>query len=155
MKLLIDTGILIRKRSTIHGQGVFTTAAIPRGAAVMSFGGQEVPFAQVPPEARALQVGPDAWIVEDVEADYLENYVNHRCTPNLGFAEGTLTLYALRDIADGEELFWDYSTAINDPTWRVTCRCGDANCRGAIVGYGALDAAARARLRPIALGYLR
>jgi hypothetical protein len=144
-----------RRRSAVHGDGVFTLGPIPAGRAVFEFGGPVVTGAQVREGMRVMQIGPDAYIVEDIEADHIENYVNHRCEPNLGFTGGDLTLHSLRPIAAGEELFWDYSTSINDPGWALPCSCGVPACRGSIQSYRDLPEHHRARLRGIALSYLR
>ncbi len=146
---------LERRPSTVHGQGVFTRVPIPAGCPVITFGGPTLGGCELQPDMRVMQIGPDTYIAEDVEADYIENYVNHRCEPNLGFTHGTLTLHALRRIEAGEELFWDYSTSINDPGWSVPCRCGAADCRGEIRSFCDLSPTVAARLRPISLAYLR
>ena len=73
----------------------------------------------------------------------------------MGFTDGSPTLYALRDIAPDEELFWDYRTSINEPGWAVPCTCGTSLCRGRIQSYCDLPESERARLRPIVLAYLR
>ena len=144
-----------RRLSQVHGLGVFTRRPIAMGAAVFEFGGPTIPASQVRDGMRVMQVGTDEYIVEDVAADHIENYINHRCEPNLGFLHGSLTLVALRDIDAGEELFWDYSTSINEPGWRVACRCGASACRGSIASFCDLDAEVRVRLSAIALRYLR
>lgn len=145
----------VRRPSAVHGDGVFTTQPIAAGAAVFEFGGPVVSSAQVREDMRALQIGPDQYIVEDTEADYIENYINHRCEPNLGFTHGSLTLRALRDIAAGEELFWDYSTAMSEPGWWLPCACGVKSCRGKIESFCDMPSEEQHRLRPISLAYLR
>lgn len=144
-----------RGPSRVHGLGVFTNVAIAQGTAVFEFGGPVIRGEQITPEMRVMQVGPDAYVAEDIAADYIENYINHCCEPNLGFTHGTLTLHALRDIAAGEELFWDYSTSIHDPDWCVPCGCGARGCRRIIRGYASLSEADRRRLAPMTLAYLR
>jgi len=144
-----------RRKSAVHGDGVFTLDAIARGASVFEFGGPVVTAAELRDGMRVMQIGPDEYIVEDIDADYIENYINHRCEPNVGFLHGTLTLHALRDIAAGEELFWDYSTSINEPGWFLPCACGVASCRGKIQSYCDLPDEVRRRLGGIALAYLR
>jgi hypothetical protein len=104
---------------------------------------------------RALQIGPETYLAEDFSNPRLDDFINHSCDPNVGFAQGTLMMYALRDIRPGEELFWDYRTSINEAGWTVPCTCGAALCRGRIQSYCDLPADERARLRGIALEYLR
>lgn len=144
-----------RKPSGVHGLGVFTKVHIPEGTAVFEFGGPSVPWSRVPPDARYLQVGPDEFVVEDRGADYIENYVNHSCQPNLGFVGGSLRMRAIRDIRPGEELFWDYTTSMHEPGSASECRCGAANCRRVIRSYREESPAVRQQLAPITLAYLR
>ena len=91
----------------------------------------------------------------EVAVEHLDNYLNHSCEPNLGFVDGTLVHIALRDIEEGEELLWDYSTSMNEPGWSLPCYCGSSQCRGRIQSYCDLPDAWREKLRPIALAYLR
>lgn len=148
---------LARRDSLTHGQGVYATAPIPAGAAILTMGGQRLSRAQTRDDLRCMQIGPDLYLGESDPADpnAIGDYLNHSCNPNVGFAQGTLTLYALRAIAPGEEICWDYSTSMNEPGWRITCRCGSNDCRGEIRSFCDLTGAQRDRLRPIALAYLR
>jgi hypothetical protein len=104
---------------------------------------------------RALQVGPETFLAEDPEHPRMDDFINHSCDPNVGFTEGTLILFALREIQKGEELFWDYSTSINEAGWKINCACGAENCRGAIQSYCDLPKPEQSRLQGIILAYLR
>lgn len=106
-------------------------------------------------DARAMQIGPNTYLVEDPQRPGLDDFLNHSCCPNLGFVDGSLTLYALCDIQAGEELTFDYSTSMNEPGWVIKCRCRAANCRGAVRSYSELSKKDQKRLRSIALAYLR
>lgn len=72
-------------------------------------------------------VAKDQWI--DPDKPY--KFINHSCNPNTGI-KGKVTVAALRDINEGEELTIDYSTIEGDPRWEMKCLCGEANCRGII-----------------------
>lgn len=145
---------LYRARSTTHGDGVFTREAIAAGTPVMEMTGRVIRYDQIAGDIRVMQIGPDAWLAED-DSDALDNYANHSCRPNIGFVHGTLTLHALRDLAPGEELFWHYSTSMNEQGWSVPCDCGAPDCRGEIRSFCDLSVEDQARLRPLALAYLR
>ncbi len=54
-------------------------------------------------------------------------FLNHSCNPNVG-AKG-VTLIAIRDIKEGDEIAIDYSTIEGDPRWEMVCKCGEKNCR--------------------------
>ena len=153
---------LIRKAASSHGYGVFTTQPIARGTHVLTMSGKCMHASQVVEGMRAMQVDDEVYLVEDIapgddgsESQYLDNYLNHSCEPNVGFARGDLALIALRDIEAGEELLWDYRTSMNEPGWSLPCYCGSSQCRGRIQSYCDLPHAWREKLRPIALAYLR
>ena len=63
--------------------------------------------------------------------------VNHSCDANLGIqdnAYGAYDYFAVKPIAQGDELLWDYETSeyeIND----FPCACGASGCRGRLRGY--------------------
>jgi SET domain-containing protein len=142
-------------RSVIHGQGVFTAESVGRGAPVLECTGRIVSLSEIKDGMRAMQIGPDKYLVENPEHPSLDDFLNHSCTPNLGFLRGDLTLYALRDIEAGEELSFDYSATMNERGWSMECRCGSAKCRARIRSYGDLFEHEKIQLRQVALGYLR
>ena len=102
-----------------------------------------------------MQIGPETYLVEDPGNPSFDDFLNHSCDPNLGFVEGSLTLYALRDIESDEEVVFDYSTSMNEPGWAIRCRCRVPTCRGAVCSYCDLPRRHRLRLRGLALAYLR
>jgi hypothetical protein len=67
------------------------------------------------------------------EADHL----NHSCEPNAGI-EGQIILVAMRDIAAGEEITFDYATVLcgeGHPIlskYSFVCGCGKSCCRGKV-----------------------
>jgi SET domain-containing protein len=141
--------------SDVSGHGVFALRPLRKGDKVLECRGRLVSTAEVYDGLRAMQVGPDLWLAEDLSRPDASDYINHGCSPNLGFVDGSLWLVALRDIEPGEELLWDYSTAQDEPGWAVPCRCGSPDCRGMITGYSDLSPADAERLRPIVLAWLR
>jgi hypothetical protein len=70
------------------------------------------------------------------------SYMNHSCNPNCYVKMRTIAVkdvYALRDIAEGEELTHDYTATSVDQFagkgfWQEECRCGSGNCRGIVQG---------------------
>jgi SET domain-containing protein len=146
---------LFSAQSGIHGLGVFTRTAIPKGVFVIRCQGIIRHKDEIVEGMRALQIGPETYLAEDPENPRLDDFINHSCAPNVGFSDGSTALFALNDIAAGEELFWDYRTSINEAGWEVPCTCGAGQCRGKIQSYCDLPEIERARLRDIALAYLR
>lgn len=57
---------------------------------------------------------------------------NHSCDPNTAFVG--LDVYAVRDIAPGEELTLDFATMLSESSASFHCNCGSANCRGTVAG---------------------
>ncbi len=141
--------------SPAHGKGVYAQEFISIGLPVIQCRGILIHKDAVYEGLRALQVGPDTYLAEDPENPRLDDYINHSCDPNVGFIDGSLILFAMRDIEIGEELFWDYSTSINDPGWEIPCGCGSTKCRGKIQSYCDLPASTQAMLKGYILQYLR
>ena len=134
------------------GRGVFAACLIPAGTRILRLEGRQFKSRDVPPDSMAMQIDDDLWLCSD--GTLLDDCINHSCEPNTGFAENDPVLYALRDIAAGEELSWDYSTSISEPGWSLVCLCESKQCRGVILPFGELTLEQQARLGPIALRYL-
>ncbi len=76
--------------------------------------------------------GPEDGAVADPS-----DYENHSCDPNTGFPNDN-EMAAMRDIAAGEELTYDYAMTELDDGFEMECRCGQERCRGIVHGgdYG-------------------
>ncbi len=135
------------------GRGVFTTAPIAAGTRIVAIAGKKYRAGDIPPEALAMQIDDDWWLCS--EGENLDDYINHSCVPNTGFVHNNPVLYALRDIAAGEELSWDYSTSISESGWNLACLCEATSCRGIVLPFGELSPEQQRRLEPIALAYLQ
>jgi hypothetical protein len=86
---------------------------------------------------RTLQVGIDRFKLPNGSID---DFTNHSCEPNTGIRlteKGTI-IVAIRDIEPHQELTYDYSTYINNPFERLSCRCGAASCRQIIGNFKSL-----------------
>lgn len=140
------------RKSEQHGTGVFAQAPIVTGELILTFTGPLLARREVNQHDYHLQIGDDLYLGSSGRED---DYVNHSCDPNSGFTEG-LRLVALRPIAPGEEITWDYSTAIDEADFSgFACQCGASSCRGSVRSFRHLDAPTRERLRHTALPYLR
>lgn len=143
---------VILESSGAHGKGVFACAPIAQGECIMTFSGAEFSRAQVDFDDYHLQIGEDVYLGP---SRGLDDYVNHSCQPNSGFYRG-LDLVALRDIAPGEEVTWDYSTAIDEQDFAgFPCCCGAPLCRGQVLSFRYLPAVVQQRIRPWLLPYLQ
>jgi len=123
MKLTVQNGT--------HGRGVFTEELIPASTLIIRFTGPLLRYDQTTASTYALQVGPDLYIGASGGFD---DYINHSCDPNAGMrVEGTTAdLHAIRDIQPGEEIFFDYSTTLDEDDFTMSCLCGAPCCRGTI-----------------------
>ena len=135
--------------SKLHGKGVFALAPIARGTRVIEYLGERVSHR----EADQRYEGKDAddnhtflFIVDgrtviDAGVDGNEaRFINHACEPNCEsvIEKRRVFIEALRDIAPGEELTYDYQIQreADDPedVDRIfACRCGSAGCRGTML----------------------
>jgi SET domain len=140
------------RQTSDRGRGLFTTETIREATRILPFSGRVLPTAELTDDLLAMQVGPDEWLCSDGEQP--DDCANHSCDPNAGFRDGQVALFALRDIAAGEEITWDYSTSIGWPGWSLDCRCGSPACRGTVRSWGELTDDERTRLAPTALDYL-
>jgi len=128
-------------RSKIHGYGGVTTRPFARGATVVYGDGvvyaDDVEF----DDTYALVLPADeSGTGEAMFFDLVcqTRWFNHSCEPNTvvelewDAASETMTAWwvALRDIAVGEEITYDYAfvAEVAEP-----CHCGAASCRGVIV----------------------
>lgn len=124
---------LVVRPSRIHAVGVYTNAAIRKGTRVVEYAGERIS----PEEADRRYDGASRtylYGLEDgktvIDGYGLGAYLNHSCDPNCEVDEvnGRVWLYAIRDIAAGEELVWDYN--LYDDEDPAPCHCGSSKCRG-------------------------
>jgi hypothetical protein len=133
------------------GKAVFAGQAFRTGQEIIRFKGpilarRDVPRTLHDASDRYVQIGPNAFMGP---SDGVDDLINHSCDPNSGlcFTGDGPVLVALRNIAFGEELGWDYSTTILDENWSMPCQCGAHNCRRTILDFHALDTDLKARYR--------
>jgi uncharacterized protein len=135
--------------SPIHGCGAFATRRIRKGMRLIEYTGERL----TPTAADArydddrrehphvLLFTVDRRTVIDAGVGGNEaRYFNHSCAPNCEAVteQGRVYLEALRTIAAGEELTYDYHLERgrwSSAAWerRYACRCGAATCRGTML----------------------
>ena len=118
------------------GRGVFARRRIRAGEVLAVWGGevmQERRFKQLPAERQriSVQIEEHLYLAPSVEGP--AEWFNHSCDPNAGMS-GQVSLVALRDIAAGEEICYDYAMSDGSPYDEFACRCGAAACRGSVTG---------------------
>lgn len=121
--------------SRIDGQGAFAAEAIPARRKIGEVRGESISVREARRRARGLarimivEVSERRAIDASQSTDPLR-YTNHSCAPNavLRIRQGRVEIYALRDIAPGEELCVDYGESHHGG--RLACRCGAPGCAG-------------------------
>ena len=73
-----------------------------------------------------------------------DRYLNHSCDPNAGIVDNR-RLVAIRAIAAGEEIRFDYSTTMAEDFWTLECRCGSPLCRGTVTDFRLLPSEVKQR----------
>lgn len=120
-----------------RGLGIFAIREIKKDEVITEFSGPVVTIPDLdlyPSEVvdHLFNIGTDRYIMAREPAVR----TNHSCDPNAGIVRDVF-LVAMRDIAAGEEVTFDYSTIIAD-AWVLECRCGSDRCRGTIGKYANL-----------------
>ncbi|MCL5011931.1 MAG: SET domain-containing protein-lysine N-methyltransferase [Patescibacteria group bacterium] len=115
---------LEKRKSNIHGIGVFTKRPISSGEVFYI-----IPLSKTlsEPKDRIAYIGDNTY----VDDDEVLNWVNHSCDPNsdLNISEAPPALVAKRNISKGEEITVDYNkTEIRGI--KTKCFCGLKNCKG-------------------------
>jgi hypothetical protein len=131
--------------SSIGGKGCFTNQPIRQGETIHVLSGELLEGNEIDQRILdgvsqpddELQIGENQFLA----LDNLSYFFNHNCEPNAGI-RGQSELFALREIADGEEITYDYATTVGvkrEPSWLLgnndwimTCNCEAETCRGEI-----------------------
>lgn len=125
------------------GRGVFAGRNIAAQEEVLEFLGNVVDVSELDDLTHALQIGAREFLTSSGDVD---DYVNHSCEPNCGIRNDgqRVVLFALGDIAKGEEITFDYSTTQTGGFWSMLCQCGSAKCRGMIGDFQDLPLSTKA-----------
>ena len=134
-------------RSPIEGLGVFAKRRIHRGARIIEYRGER--FAADRLLAPADGPGPtrvytfrlnETVVIDGARGGNASRFINHSCAPNCeAYAfDDRLYIYAMVDIARGDELTFDYKLTLppglpaeSGPD-RHPCSCGATTCRGSM-----------------------
>ena len=142
----MDNPKAVVKRTRKFGRAVFAKKAIRRGELIAAFDGPifDGDFDGWTDDLRnhAIQIGREKWR----DSKGIARLLNHSCDPNCGI-KGLTRIVAMRDIAAGEELTWDYEMTEKSTWWRMRCRCGSERCRKRIGTYSNLPRSVRRRYR--------
>ena len=140
-----STPAFIVRDSKVHGKGVFATRKIPAGARIVEYEGERIDWKETIRRENAKPADSyhtfffsldDGRIIDGGSGGNEARWINHACEPNCEAQEddGRVFIYALRDIARGEELNYDYGLIMEErhtPALKraYACLCGAASCR--------------------------
>lgn len=149
---------IVRRRSKIHGNGVFAIAPIRKGEHIVEYKGRLITHDQADEQYHGdvasghtfLFTLNDQWILDANVKGNVARWINTSCEPNaIAFVHeekkknpdpknDKVIIEALRTILPGEEIFYDYGFEFDLPytkellkTW--ACRCGSKKCRGTML----------------------
>jgi len=130
-------------RKSITGVGLFASFPLRKDEVVLSWSGKIVHLSEVytmreSERTYILQIDEELFQIPPWKG-YNEpaDFTNHSCNPNCGFKHSPSTLVAMRDIAPGEEIAFDYAMceSINGLKGNeFNCCCSTNYCRGSFTG---------------------
>jgi len=119
-----------RRRSTIHGWGVFATSAISKNTRIIDYAGEKISNQEsLRRERRYIDEGhiwcfklTNRTVIDAGVGGNVARYINHGCRPNcyIEIKDGVIWIRAARNIRKGEELSYHYNT---DGDALIKCRC--------------------------------
>ncbi len=125
--------------SRIARQGLFAEQAIRQGTKILRYIGQKITQAE---SERRLAAG-NVYIIGLDERSAIDGStpkntarsINHSCDPHCHTEQfgNTIWIVAIKDIAAGEELTYNYGYGIDDEPVEP-CHCGAKHCCGYILG---------------------
>jgi SET domain-containing protein len=146
-------GLVIRS-SAIHAAGCYTTRPIRKGKRICEYDGPRMTKA-VADERYADRFVTYLFGYGDgdmvIDGFGTAMFINHCCEPNCETEDddGHIYICALRNIAAGEELTFEYNLWDSDEE-EQNCYCGAATCRGTMFSEGEVKRRARAAKRKAA-----
>jgi SET domain-containing protein len=137
------------RKSGVHGKGVFALKPIRAGKKIIEYTGEVITWKE------ALRRHPhdpeqpnhtfyfhidDKHVIDANVGGNAARWINHACETNCEADEndGRVFIKATRDIAPGEELFYDYGLVIDEKLTKklkkeYPCHCGSERCRGTLL----------------------
>jgi hypothetical protein len=136
-------GVLVAR----SGRRLVAIRPIADGTRVLTITGRET----LVPTRYSLQVGAALHLDQDCAHDELDlvqryfwRYLDHSCEPTTVIRNREVI--AIRDIAEGDAVTFDYNTTEYDMAEPFRCRCRSAHCVGMVRGARHLTPVQRARV---------
>ena len=137
------------RRSGVHGKGVFALRPILQGERIIEYRGERISWDEAARRHPHDPTQPNHTFYFSVDEQQVldgkvggnsSRWINHACEPNCESeeCEGRIFLNAKRDIAAGEELFYDYRLVLDARYTKAlkaefACWCGHPKCRGTML----------------------
>jgi uncharacterized protein len=144
-----DTRRIQVRRSGVHGKGVYALQDLAEGETLIEYVGEVIswrealrrhPHDPLDPNHTFYFHIDDKHVIDGKQGGNSSRWINHSCKPNCEADEdgGRVFIKALRNIAAGEELFYDYGLIIDAKYTpkllaEYPCWCGAKNCRGTLL----------------------
>jgi hypothetical protein len=132
---------------TRNGRRLVAIRPIAVGTRLFTLVGREIPA----PTRYSVQVGRALHLDPDCSEDefelvrrYFWRYLDHACDPTTVIRDREVI--AIREIAEGDGVTFDYNTTEYDMAEPFQCRCGSDQCVGIVRGARHLTPAQRARV---------
>ena len=142
-----------KKKSPLHGSGLFAKNDIKKGSKVIQYIGDKVTKKEGDKRAdkQIRKAKKDknngmVYVFElnkrydiDGDVDYnFAKFINHSCNPNCEVTGTGLKVWvhAIKDIIKGEEFSYDYGFSFDEDFKNYHCKCGSKNCCGFIIREG-------------------
>jgi uncharacterized protein len=142
---------LFRVGRSTTGLGLFATKLIKQAAYIATYRGRRISAVEAEQRerrgAKYMFELNRRWVIDGSPRWNVARYINHSCRPNAKAVvrKGRIVFVALRSIAPGEEITYNYGREYFEFFFKKTgCRC--KSCRGK-----GTSAAARGRRRETAL----
>ena len=139
------------RTSKIQGRGAFSTRRIAKGARIIEYLGECIDEhesdVRYPDDEMGrhhtflFSIGDGTRVLDAGPLEWPAKFINHSCDPNCEAIEeedGRVFISALKNIADGVELSYDYAyerttehTEADEKLY--VCRCASPKCRGTIM----------------------
>lgn len=137
------------RKSGVHGKGVFALRPIARGEVIIEYKGEVITWDEALERHPHDPSDPDHTFYFHIDEQHVidakyggnaARWINHACDPNCEADDDGQRVFikALRKIAPGEELFYDYGLIIEErytPALKkqFACHCGSPKCRGTML----------------------
>ena len=119
-----------RRRSKLHGWGVFAQQPITKNTRIVDYAGEKISHQEsLRRERKYMRKGciwcfqlNRRWVRDAAVGGNVARFINHACKPNcyVHIIGDTIWIRAARNIRKGEELTYDYMT---DGEGQIQCRC--------------------------------